>query len=90
VPSNLNFYAIPYNSHNFQLPQKTTFYKLYNFFKLALFLLASSAISLLVGPSLMLSLFSYWHQKLGICSPLRILATQQGSKERSSLQKIKR
>jgi len=28
----LNFYANPYNSHNFQLPQKTTFYKLYNFF----------------------------------------------------------
>ncbi|SVD68889.1 uncharacterized protein METZ01_LOCUS421743, partial [marine metagenome] len=31
VPSNLNFYASPYSSHNFQFPQKTTFYKLYNF-----------------------------------------------------------
>jgi len=58
VPSNLNFYANPYSSHNFQFPQKTTFYKLYNFFKLALFLLAPSAISLLVSPSLMLSCFS--------------------------------
>jgi len=58
VPSILNFYASPYSSHNFQFPQKTTFYKLYNFFKLALFLLAPSAISLLVSPSLMLPLFS--------------------------------
>ncbi len=32
VPSNLNFYANAYSPHNYQLPQKTTFYKLYNFF----------------------------------------------------------
>jgi len=58
VPSNLNFYASPYSSHNFQFPQKTTFYKLYNFFKLTFFLFDPSAISLLVSPSLMLSCFS--------------------------------
>jgi len=58
VLSNLNFYASPYSSHNFQFPQKTTFYKLYNFFKLTSFLFAPSAISLLVSPSLMLPLFS--------------------------------
>jgi len=33
VPSNLNFYANPYSSHNFQFPQKTDLDELYNFLK---------------------------------------------------------
>nr|ABZ09699.1 hypothetical protein ALOHA_HF4000APKG8G15ctg1g38 [uncultured marine crenarchaeote HF4000_APKG8G15] len=56
--SNLNFYASTYISHSFHISQKTSCYKLYNFFKLAFFLFAPSAISILVRPSLMLSFFS--------------------------------
>ena len=33
VLSNLNFYANPYSSHNFQFPQKTDLDELYNFLK---------------------------------------------------------